>query len=188
MRLTRDGRTEPAAVIDTRAQWLNGFAAGRDGLYFTEDAAVKKLCSDGSVSVVADKVMPADCPRSGCRRCRRPTCEAWRWRTPATSMSRRPAAASWCASTGGATVTDGAARRKSLGSHGRSTARRCGLRPRVPAHAWRRSAAVAAARAKGGRRRTRHHCRDGESSDTMSGLLANGAARILGGRAPAGSI
>jgi hypothetical protein len=62
MRLTRDGRTEPFAAIDTRAQWLNGFAAGRDGLYFTEDAAVKRLSSDGSVSVVADKVMPADCP------------------------------------------------------------------------------------------------------------------------------
>jgi hypothetical protein len=62
MRLTRDGRTEPAAVIDTRAQWLNGFAAGRDALYFAEDAAVKRLASDGSVSVVADKVMPADCP------------------------------------------------------------------------------------------------------------------------------
>ncbi len=62
MRLTREGRTEAAAVIDTRAQWFNGFASGRDGLYFTEDAAVKKLASDGSVSVVADKVMPADCP------------------------------------------------------------------------------------------------------------------------------
>ena len=62
MRLTREGRTQPAAAIDTRAQWLNGLASGRDGLYFTEDAAVKKLASDGSVSVVADKVMPADCP------------------------------------------------------------------------------------------------------------------------------
>jgi hypothetical protein len=49
-RLARDGRTEPAAVIKTRAQWLNGPAQGRDGLYFTEDAAVKKLMSDGSVS------------------------------------------------------------------------------------------------------------------------------------------
>ena len=62
MRMARDGRAEPAAVIDTRAQWLNGFAAGRDGLYFTEDAVVKRLASDGSVSVVADNVMPADCP------------------------------------------------------------------------------------------------------------------------------
>jgi hypothetical protein len=63
MRMAEDGRAEPAAVIDTRAQWLNGFAAGRDGLYFTEDAVVKRLASDGSVSVVADKVMPADCPK-----------------------------------------------------------------------------------------------------------------------------
>lgn len=59
-RLTRDGRIEPAAAIETRAQWLNGLAHGRDGLYFTEDAAVKKLTPDGSVSVFADKVMP-DC-------------------------------------------------------------------------------------------------------------------------------
>jgi len=62
MRLTREGRSEAAAVIDTRAQWLNGFAAGPDALYFTEDAAVKRLASDGVVSVVAEKVMPADCP------------------------------------------------------------------------------------------------------------------------------
>jgi DNA-binding beta-propeller fold protein YncE len=61
LRLTREGRTEPAAVIETRAQWFNGLAHGRDGLYFTEDAAVKKLMPDGSVSVVADKVMPTEC-------------------------------------------------------------------------------------------------------------------------------
>jgi hypothetical protein len=61
LRLTRDGRTEPAAAIETRAQWLNGIAQGRDGLYFTEDAAVRKLRPDGSVSVIADKVMPTDC-------------------------------------------------------------------------------------------------------------------------------
>lgn len=61
LRLTRDGRTEPAAVIETRAQWLNGIAHGRDGFYFTEDAAVKKLMADGSVSVIADKVMPTEC-------------------------------------------------------------------------------------------------------------------------------
>ena len=61
LRLTRDGRTEPAAVIETRAQWLNGFARGRDGFYFTEDAAVKQLMSDGSVSVIAAEVMPTEC-------------------------------------------------------------------------------------------------------------------------------
>jgi hypothetical protein len=61
LRLRRDGRTEPAAVIQTRAQWFNGLASGRDGLYFTEDDAVKKLTSDGTVSVIADKVMPAEC-------------------------------------------------------------------------------------------------------------------------------
>jgi hypothetical protein len=61
MRLSREGRTEPGGVIDTRAQWFNGLARGRDGLYFTEDAAVKKLTADGSVAVVAGKVMPADC-------------------------------------------------------------------------------------------------------------------------------
>lgn len=61
LRLDRDGRTEPAAVIETRAQWLNGLARGPDGLYFTEDDAVKKLTSDGSVSVIADKVRPAEC-------------------------------------------------------------------------------------------------------------------------------
>jgi DNA-binding beta-propeller fold protein YncE len=61
LRLTRDGRTEPAAVIETRAQWLNGLAHSRDAFYFTEDAAVKKLMSDGSVSVIADNVMPTEC-------------------------------------------------------------------------------------------------------------------------------
>jgi len=61
MRLTRDGRIEPAAVIETRAQWFNGLAHGPDGFYFTEDAAVKKLMSDGSVTVIADNVMPTDC-------------------------------------------------------------------------------------------------------------------------------
>jgi DNA-binding beta-propeller fold protein YncE len=61
IRLTRDGRSEPAAVIETRAQWVNGLAHGPDGFYFTEDAAVKKLMSNGSVSVIADKVMPDEC-------------------------------------------------------------------------------------------------------------------------------
>jgi hypothetical protein len=61
LRLTRDGRSEPAAVIETRAQWLNGLAHGHDGFYFTEDAAVKKLTADGSVSVIANKVMPTEC-------------------------------------------------------------------------------------------------------------------------------
>lgn len=61
LRLTRDGRTDPAAVIETRAQWLNGLTYGRDGFYFTEDAAVKKLMSDGSVSVIAANVMPTEC-------------------------------------------------------------------------------------------------------------------------------
>jgi DNA-binding beta-propeller fold protein YncE len=61
MRLTRDGRSEPAAVIETRVEWVNGLASGRDGFYFTEDTAVKKLMSDGSVSVIADKVMPVEC-------------------------------------------------------------------------------------------------------------------------------
>ena len=61
LRLTRDGRTEPAAAIETRAQWFNGLAHGRDGFYSTEDAAVKRLMSDGSVSLIADKVMPTEC-------------------------------------------------------------------------------------------------------------------------------
>jgi DNA-binding beta-propeller fold protein YncE len=61
IRLTRDGRSEPGAVIETRAHWVNGLAHGQDGFYFTEDAAVKKLMSDGSVSVIADKVMPVEC-------------------------------------------------------------------------------------------------------------------------------
>lgn len=60
-RLTREGRVEPAAVVETRAQWFNGLARGPDGFYFTEDAAVKKLTSNGSVSVVADRVMPPEC-------------------------------------------------------------------------------------------------------------------------------
>ena len=61
MHLTRDGRSEPGAVIKTRTQWVNGLANSRDGFYFTEDAAVKKLMSDGSVSVIADEVMPVEC-------------------------------------------------------------------------------------------------------------------------------
>ena len=61
LRLHRDGHAEPAAVVQTRAQWLNGLARGPDGLYFTEDDAVKKLTSDGVVSVIADKVRPVEC-------------------------------------------------------------------------------------------------------------------------------
>jgi hypothetical protein len=61
LRLARDGRTEPAAAIETRAQWLNGLARGRDGLYFTEDAAVKRLTPDGSVTVIAEKLTPPEC-------------------------------------------------------------------------------------------------------------------------------
>jgi hypothetical protein len=61
MQMGPDGRTAPAAAIETRSQWLNGLARGRDALYFTEDASVKKLAADGSVSVIADKVMPAEC-------------------------------------------------------------------------------------------------------------------------------
>jgi hypothetical protein len=61
LRLARDGGTQPAAAIDTRAQWFNGLAHGREAFYFTEDAAVKKLMPDGSVSVIADKVMPTGC-------------------------------------------------------------------------------------------------------------------------------
>jgi hypothetical protein len=61
LRLNREGRTEPAAAIETRAQWLNGLAHGRDGLYFTEDAAVKRLAPDGSVSVIAEQVTPPEC-------------------------------------------------------------------------------------------------------------------------------
>lgn len=61
LRLTQDGRSEPAAVIETRVHSVNGLAHGQDGFYFTEDAAVKKLMPNGSVSVIADKVMPAGC-------------------------------------------------------------------------------------------------------------------------------
>jgi hypothetical protein len=61
LRLTRAGQTEAAAVIETRAQWLNGLAHGPDGFYFTEDAAVKNLKPDGSVSVIAEQVMPTEC-------------------------------------------------------------------------------------------------------------------------------
>ena len=61
MRMASNGRSEPAATIDTQMQWFNGLAQGRDALYFTEDAALKKLMPDGSVSTIASKVMPADC-------------------------------------------------------------------------------------------------------------------------------
>jgi hypothetical protein len=61
MRMDPNGRSEPAATVDTRMQWFNGLARGRDALYFTEDAALKKLMPDGSVSTIASKVMPAEC-------------------------------------------------------------------------------------------------------------------------------
>jgi hypothetical protein len=61
LRLTRDGGSEPAAAIETRVQWFNGLAHGRDGFYFTEDAAVKRLAPDGSVSTIAEQVMPTEC-------------------------------------------------------------------------------------------------------------------------------
>ena len=97
LRLARDGRSEPAAAIETRAQWLNGLAQGRDGFYFSEDAAVKKLMPDGSVSVVADKVMPTECSPDRVPETTAPSCAAWPSVTMAASTSPQPAAASSCA-------------------------------------------------------------------------------------------
>jgi hypothetical protein len=172
MRLTRDGRSEPAAVIETRVHSVNGLAHGQDGFYFTQDAAVKKLMSNGSVSVIADKVMPAECSADRVRR-QRVCC--------GNRLPRRGAHRS---------ARHGyhhPARRKPLGSHSRGPARQCGLRARVPTHAWRRSTTVATSREKGRRQRPGEHYCDRESSDSMSlGCLQNVRVKIeVGVRPPA---
>jgi hypothetical protein len=51
----------------SRAQWIHGLAAGRDGtLYYSEQSAVRRIGPDGSVSLVADASTVPDCdPPSG---------------------------------------------------------------------------------------------------------------------------
>jgi hypothetical protein len=48
----------------SRAQWIHGLAAGRDGtLYYSEQSAVRRIGRDGSVSLVADVSTVPDCER-----------------------------------------------------------------------------------------------------------------------------
>lgn len=42
--------------------WIHGLAAGPDGsLYYAEQAAVRRIAADGTVSVVAEKITVPDC-------------------------------------------------------------------------------------------------------------------------------
>lgn len=75
MRTTPEGErtvfaTLPVAMeIDfegkpVQAKWIHGLAAGRDGaLYYTEKQSVRRIGSDGSVSLVAGDIVVPDCVR-----------------------------------------------------------------------------------------------------------------------------
>ena len=78
MRLAPSGEAVAFAALPTsmeigpngkpsRAQWIHGLAAGRDGtLYYSEQSAVRRIGPNGSVSLVADVSTVAHCdPPSG---------------------------------------------------------------------------------------------------------------------------
>jgi hypothetical protein len=68
-KLPQFGERSVLATIRTGAdgkelQWLNGMAAGFDGsIYFTENAAVRKVTPQGDLSTIARDVTVADCRR-----------------------------------------------------------------------------------------------------------------------------
>jgi hypothetical protein len=52
----------PARSAGRAAPWVNGFTAARDGsLYYTEDAAVRAIATDGRVSTLASRITVANC-------------------------------------------------------------------------------------------------------------------------------
>lgn len=69
IRLTAKGdrsvlATLPASTESGPLRWLNGMAAGGNGsIYYTENAAVRKITSQGTVSTIAAKVTVANCVR-----------------------------------------------------------------------------------------------------------------------------
>jgi formylglycine-generating enzyme len=56
--------TVPAAADGTRLEWVNGIAAGPDGaIYFSENAAVRRISPQGTITTIASDVVVADCVR-----------------------------------------------------------------------------------------------------------------------------
>lgn len=54
--------TLPAATETGPLQWINGLAAGRDGaIYYTENAAVRRVTAQGAISTVAANVTVSGC-------------------------------------------------------------------------------------------------------------------------------
>jgi streptogramin lyase len=56
--------TLPAAADGTRLKWLNGIAAGPDGaIYYSENAAVRRISPEGAITTLASDVVVVDCVR-----------------------------------------------------------------------------------------------------------------------------
>lgn len=57
-----DGTTAVRATLPGTQRWINGLAAGPNGtLYYTEDAAVRKIDARGRVTTVAERIAIANC-------------------------------------------------------------------------------------------------------------------------------
>lgn len=68
-RSTQRGARKVVATLRAGAdggdlKWLNGMAAGRDGsIYFSENAAVRRITREGEVKTIAREITVADCQR-----------------------------------------------------------------------------------------------------------------------------
>ncbi|HYC88385.1 MAG TPA: hypothetical protein VEO54_04170 [Thermoanaerobaculia bacterium] len=57
-----NGTTSVRATLPGTQQWINGLAPGPDGtLYYTEDAAVRKIDTRGRVTTVAERIAVPNC-------------------------------------------------------------------------------------------------------------------------------
>lgn len=57
-----NGQTAVRATLPGGLQWINGLAAGPNGtLYYTEDAAVRKIDARGRVTTVAERIAVPNC-------------------------------------------------------------------------------------------------------------------------------
>ena len=69
VRLTPSGERSDLAVLPAESEdgplrWLNGVAAGADGsIYYTENAAVRRIDRHGAISTVASRIAVPDCER-----------------------------------------------------------------------------------------------------------------------------
>jgi hypothetical protein len=62
MSVRPNGATALHATLPGRLEWINGLAAGPNGtLYYTEDAAVRKIDARGRVTTVAERIAVPNC-------------------------------------------------------------------------------------------------------------------------------